>query len=265
MPRSSPLVAALITTFALYPALAKAEQVMAVQSRGQTVKVLVERPSGSKGVLVLLPGGDGDLQLTDGGGMGGLKGNQLVRSRALFSAAGYTTVLPDVAPDLHEGSGVRPGYRWSPAHALDIGAVIAALRQPGQQVVLVGTSRGALSVANAVARLQGPSRPDKVVITSGMLMNDVERQPSVQRNVPGMQAATQPFLFVVHAHDTCPLSAPDSAQRYRPLLRAAAAVQIVTLDGGLPGRGDPCEANSAHGFLGLDQKVADTITRWAGQ
>ena len=70
-------------------------------------------------------------------------------------------------------------------------------------VYLVGTSRAALSVANAAVRLTGAQRPDALVITSGMLMHVANHQPSVQRNVAGLERITQPTLLVSHADDLC--------------------------------------------------------------
>jgi len=261
---TSPALAALLLAGLLValPGLARAEQVIEVPSRGQAVRVLVDRPAQPRASIVLVPGASGDLHMTPTGGIGALAGNQLVRERALFARAGYAVALADIAPDMRVGQGVRPGYRWSEAHAQDLGAVIAAMRQVAQPVILAGTSRGALSVANAAARLQGAMRPDAVVITSGMLVDTGGGQPSVQRNVPGIGAATQPVLLIVHVRDACPLSPPDGAARFRPALRSAAKVDVATLDGGGPGRGDPCEGDSPHGFAGMDQQVVDAITRW---
>jgi dienelactone hydrolase len=250
---------------AVLPGLTRAEQVVEVPSRGQSVRILMDRPAQPKASVVLVPGGNGDLHLTPTGGIGSLASNQLVRARALFVRAGYAVALADIAPDMRAGDGVRPGYRWSEDHAQDLGAVIAAMRQVARPVVLVGTSRGALSVANAASRLQGAMRPDAVVITSGMLMDTGGGQPSVQRNVPGIGAVTQPVLLVVHTRDACPLSPPDSAARFRPLLRSATKVDVVSLNGGGPGRGDPCEGASPHGFAGMDQQVVDAITTWVGR
>ena len=38
-------------------------------------------------------------------------------------------------------------------------------------------------------------------------------------------------------------------------------VDVVMLDGPA-GTGDPCEAASAHGFIGVDDAVVMTVTRW---
>ncbi len=88
-----------------------------------------------------------------------LEGNSLVRSRDLFHAAGFVTALVD-APSDHRGEDGLGGFRLSAQHADDIGKVIAEVRaRTSLPVWLVGTSRGAISAANAASRLTGPPRP----------------------------------------------------------------------------------------------------------
>ena len=121
------------------------------------------------------------------------------------------TAVPDIAADLKKGAGGVNGYRWSSRHARDIGALVKHLRGMAQPVYLVGTSRAALSVANAAARLSGPEAPDAIVITSGMLMDTGTQQPSVQRNVGRLQRITQPTLIAYHAGDQCAYTRPPRA------------------------------------------------------
>jgi dienelactone hydrolase len=246
---------------------AMAEDLAEIPTRpGISVRALIDLPARASGAVVLLAGGHGHLQLTAGGAIGWGGQNALVRTRGLYSRAGYAVAVPDLAPDMVAGTGVVQGYRLSPAHAQDLGAVIAWMRQRGGggPVVLVGTSRGTLSAASAAIRLgAGPQRPDAIVLTAGMLMMEAGIDDlSIQRNLGEIARATQPFLLVQHAADACRLTLPSGPERFRPLLRAARSVDIVMITGGGVPRGNPCEAQHHHGFVGQDQAVTDAITAW---
>jgi hypothetical protein len=244
-----------------------AEDVVEIPSRpGQTIRTLIGKPAApAAAAVVLLAGGHGHLAITRDGRLGWGSGNQVIRTRADYAKSGFVTLVPDVAPDLVDGSGVKSGYRWSEAHARDLGAVIKHARSLAKRVYLVGTSRAALSVANAAARLSGPEAPDAIVITSGMIAHITDKQPSAERMVGRLDQIKQPVLLVFHEKDGCSYTPAASAAHAKSLFRAAAKVDVVILSGGTAGQGDPCEARSPHGFLGLDDKVVGTISQWLGR
>jgi hypothetical protein len=243
--------------------LAESETVMEIVSRNQRVRALLHTPARPVGSVILLAGGHGNLALGADGTIGWGAGNQLVRTRADYSKAGFATLVPDIAADLKQGNGGVAGYRWSGAYARDIGAYVAYMRRIAAPVSLIGTSRAALSVAKAATELtQGAERPDALVITSGMLIHINDRQPSVQRNVGDLHRIRQPILLVFHANDGCPYTPAAAANRAQRLLRGAKRVDLVRLTGGPAGSGEPCEARSHHGFAGQDQEVVKTVTAW---
>jgi hypothetical protein len=244
-------------------ARASAEEVVEIDTRPPwRIRALLEKPDHPVGSVILLAGGHGNLALGANGRIGWGEKNQLVRSREQYGQAGLVTLVPDIAPDLKQGGGVRPRYRWSQNHARDIGALVKYLRAIAPPVVVVGTSRAALSVANAAVRLSGAQRPDALVITSGMLMHVVDDQPSVERMIGGLAQITQPLLLVSHANDACVLTQARSARRLKLWLPRAARVDSVVLRGGPQGSGDPCEAFSHHGFFGQDDAVVAAIASW---
>src|SRR6266850_1547216 len=154
--RAMLLAAAVVT--ATTPTLVQAETATAdtvfeVESRGQKVRALLQRPASPVASVILLAGGHGKLDLGADGKIGWGVGNQLVRTRAAYARAGFITAVPDIAPDLKTPSGVLPFYRIGLPHARDIGALAAYLRTLKPPVIVVGTSRGAISAANAVAKL----------------------------------------------------------------------------------------------------------------
>lgn len=217
--------------------------------------------------LVLLPGGAGHIALGADGCPQRLKGNSLIRMIPLFAAAGFATALVDAPSDHHEADGLG-GFRSDPAHAEDLGRIIAVLRQRfGGAVWLVGTSRGAISAANAAARLSGDVAADGVVLTSAVSNGDARaRKPWVAQSVFDFPLADirVPLLIVGHADDTC-IRSP--ANRIDAVLEQVGAMrrQGVTVTGG-PGRPAPgvdaCEGKSPHGFVDQEAAVVAGIARF---
>lgn len=247
------------------PAHATQDQILNLPVRATQMRVYVAQAAlPVEGVVILMAGGSGRLDIGETGRIAKLGGNQLVRTRGGYAAAGFIAAVPDVPEDFKEGAeGVRNGYRWSAEHAADIGALVDALRKLHPKVYLVGTSRGALSVANAAARLTGTQRPEAIVITSGMLMQIDARQPSVQRMVKPLEAITMPVLLLAHENDACVYTPASATPQFKALLTAAPRVDIMMLKGGQADKkGEECEAAGHHGFAGLDKEVVQTVTGW---
>jgi dienelactone hydrolase len=252
-----------IATLPAHFAVAQQETVVEIASRTQSVRALLLKPAQPAGSVILLAGGHGNLALGKDGKIGWGAGNQLVRTRAAYGKAGFATLVPDIAPDLKQGSGGVAGYRWSQQYARDIGAYVAYMRSIAPPVFLIGTSRAALSVAKAAVELAaGAQRPDAIVITSGMLIHINGAQPSAERNVGRLERVHQPILLVYHEKDGCAYTPAASAAKAKTLFSGAKTVAIVLLKGGSAGSGDPCEARSHHGFEGQDAEVVRTVTEW---
>lgn len=243
------------------PALAQKERVEEIATRGQPMRVLLTETAKPVGSVILIAGGHGNLALSANGKIGWGAGNQLVRTRALYAKAGYLTATPDIAPDLKKGSGVVPRYRWSDEHAADIGELVKRLRRVAAPVYLIGTSRGAISVANAAVKLSGEEAPDAIVLTAGMLLHIDPKQPSAERSVGHLERIKQPVLMIYHQQDQCKYTPASSAGAFAKLLTSAKKVDIRLLSGG-SAAGDPCEANHYHGFRGLDAEVVRVTTDW---
>jgi len=218
--------------------------------------------------LVLLPGGPGYMALDAKGCARKLEGNSLVRSRDLFHAAGFVTALVD-APSDHRGEDGLGGFRLSAQHADDIGKVIADVRARTQVPVwLIGTSRGAISAANAASRLTGPAAPDGLVLTSPVTSGRVGGyKPWVAQTVLGakLEAIRVPVLVVVHAADTCIRTPPGLAGQI-VARTSGGPEQVVTVRGGPGSRGgvsvEACRGQTPHGFLGQEAEVAAGIARF---
>jgi len=86
--------------------------------------ILVQSRGAPVASVILFAGGNGLLAL--GSGKVGLGGNFLVRNRARFASEGLLVAVMDAPSDHPSG---LDGFRTSAAHADDIRAVIAALKQ----------------------------------------------------------------------------------------------------------------------------------------
>lgn len=247
----------------LTPALAQSEGMVEIASRGQKVRALLIKPAQPSASVILLAGGHGKLDLSADGKIGWGAGNQLVRTRASYARAGFVTAVPDIAPDLKTPTGTVNYYRINQSHADDIGALVKHLRAMKPPVIVVGTSRGAISAANAVAKLSGEARPDALVLTAAMLMPVDAKTPSAHMAAGGDPKRLQvPLLIVGHRKDRCKWTLPSSIETFRTWHgRGGGAIDVVMLDGP-EGKGDPCEAQSAHGFAGIDDQVVATVSEW---
>lgn len=226
---------------------------------GVTLPVAVLAPEKPLAVLILLPGGTGRVGLsgTEGGPAAiTLGGNFLVRSRGLFLAQGLAVLVADVPSDQPDGLGAA--WRVTEAHLADISALVDYARERfGQRPWLAGTSMGSISAGFCAARL-------------GDALAGVLLASSVTRTAPdwrlrrtharatldtGLERIAAPALVLRHAADACIHSPPQDGPLLLERLTRSARKALLTYDGGLPPQGAPCEARTAHGFLGIEEQV----------
>jgi hypothetical protein len=247
---------------------------MSVETHDRTITryVLANIPSapddGERVALVLMVGGNGHLNLDESGCPRTLTGNSLVRSLQHFHAEGFATALVD-APSDHHGAEGLAGFRIDAQHAQDVGRVIADVRaRTRARVWLVGTSRGAISAANAASRLKSHAGPDGLVLTSAVTSgNPAGRISWVAQTVfdPPLEEIRMPVLVVGHAEDKC-LRSPAGLMEKVTARTNGEREQVVTVTGG-PGRTGPsgveaCEGRSPHGFVGQEAEVVAGIARF---
>lgn len=218
--------------------------------------------------LVLLAGGAGHVDLDAQGCAQKLKGNSLVRSVPLFNAAGFGTAVVDAPTDFQGEDGLG-GFRADARHAQELGQVIADLRARTRGAVwVVGTSRGAISAANAASRLAGLAAPDGLVLTSALMAGQSgARKPWVAQSVFDLplENIRVPLLVVGHAADTCVRSPASLMERVAARTRSP-RLQVVTVSGGPakppPAGLDACEGRTPHGFYGQEAEAAAGIARF---
>jgi hypothetical protein len=240
----------------LAAAPARAELVRIETRPGVTLALGVETPSGPAAAYALIfAGGEGALGLDAAGQPTALRNNFLVRARHHLRAAGIGVVLVD-APSDH-AAGLRP-FRLDPRHAAAIGAAVRNIRQRfGRPVWLVGTSAGTLSVANAAARLAGAERPDGVVLTA-TITRRTRMTPQSVLDLP-LGAYTGPVLVASHRDDACIVTPAADGPGVVAAFAAARPKAFRLFEGGLPPRSDACQAQSPHGFLGIEAEAMGAI------
>ena len=217
-------------------------------------------------VLVLMVGGGGDLRLDERGCARALEGNPVVRAIPEFLKQGLVSALVDTSSDYPGEEGLG-GFRIAPAHAADLGKIIADLRaRTHAPVWLVGHSRGTISVANAAAHLQGQSAPDGIVLMSAMLVGGAKGWVTQTVLSAPLEDVRMPVLVLGHADDKCVRS--PAALMNRIIERTGSArEQTVTLTGGAEAVGavpsvEACGARMPHGFFNLDAEFAAGIARF---
>jgi len=246
-----------LLAFALFLPLgaASAEDIVTLSMRGVvTQSYLLSAPEAGKtrAVAILFPGGAGKTDLERETARKALdRGNFLVRSRRLFADRGIAAAVVDAPSD--QPRGMEDEFRLGGAHSEDIGRVVADLktRFPALPVFLVGTSRGTVSAAS-VGRHLG-KEVDGVVLTASLFLSS-KRGPGLSGF--DFSSVASPLLFVHHVDDGC-VSTP-----YASAKRLADRYPLVSVSGGLPLQSQPCEAMSAHGFLGKEAETVDAIAKW---
>jgi len=239
---------------------AGAEDIVILPTRGgATQSYLLSVPADGKpqAVAVLFPGGPGKVDLEREAGRGELaRGNFLVRTRRLFAQAGVVAAVVDAPSD--QARGMYNSFRKSQAHVEDMRAVVGDLkkRYAGLPVFLVGTSMGTVSAAH-VGRALG-TEVAGVVLTSSAFNPSGRRSRHGDSNLSDFDLADikAPVLLVHHREDGCVTCPYDEASR------RAGKIPLISVSGGRPPESDPCEAMSAHGYLGKEGVTVDAISNW---
>lgn len=213
--------------------------------------LLPEKPFAS---VILLAGGDGNLDISPEGNFGWGASNFLVRSRGLFAKAGFVVAVMDISSAFKTAE-TRRGFRGSEGHARDIAAVGQYLRKIQGPVWVVGTSRGTISAANAAIRL-GQGDLDGIVLTSS-----VTRGKFSLSDLPADRIRI-PTLLIHNSWDQCDECPFSDAKALKDRLANAPKVEFVEISGGDTPKSKPCDALSYHGFLGKEEKVVEAIARW---
>jgi hypothetical protein len=239
-------------------AVARADEIVTLRTREgvtQSFTLLVsDKPAAS---VILFPGGNGKtpLHILKPGQMV-RKGNFLVRIRYELQRLGLTVAIVDVPSDQQSGGMIT--FRHSDEHARDIGVVVDYLKaKTPVPVWLIGTSRGTESAASLAIKLG--SRIDGVILTSSITVQNRGGENILRLPLDSVRV---PVLAVAHKDDDCHVTPPNGADLIVQAVRASPRKKILIFEGGDPPKSEPCEALSAHGFFGIEKKVAAAIAEF---
>lgn len=240
----------------LVVSLAHGQEIITLTTRADaTQSYLLVKPSGSpQAVGVLFPGGGGSIRLrVEGSRIAFSPNNFLVRTRTLFAGRGVAVAVMDAPSD--ESSGMSDDFRTGDKHVSDIRAVVADLgkRFPRSPVFLIGTSRGTLSAAYAGRAL---GRDVSGTILTSAIYRQSGKRPGPTLSGFDFGAIASPLLVVHHRDDACRVTPYGEAQRL------AGKYPLISVSGGKTPESEPCEALSAHGFLGKEEETVEAIVNW---
>ncbi len=242
---------------------------------------------GMERAILLFPGGDGTCHFGNVGsfcakernylnGNVWVSNNFLARNVIKFAQGGDLVVLvgmPEKIKEKLDGANaktVASAYRVSEEHYRDVRDLIAHLKSAFsvEEFVLVGTSRGTLSVAYLSGKLPEVST---VVLTA-----TVSSDPRFGEYCPsqaigflsctGFESTSKRVLFVHHRLDSCGASSFTSARRVfdNLVVNPPGVKHFKEFYGGSEPAYNPCGGRTNHGFYGIDKEVVDYILGWIG-
>lgn len=218
-------------------------------------------------VVILLPGGNGDVHLTPMGIDGTLdinSNNFLTRSRWLFAGHNLIVLTLDAASDyLITTPTVLKHHQGDLDHIGDVDAVIQYARStyPGLPVWLVGTSRG--TAGAFVAASAGPTTgPDGLVFSSALNGSTLPLDPDSLFSAT-VSSIIVPVLLVNDLGNTCMNTLPSGDPAVKKALTGSPVVNIINIPaGGLLPLTDNCDPLSDHGYFGRERIAVQEIANW---
>ena len=248
----------LFVFFTLLSTTLTAAELIELDTRsGVTQKFIFLKPEKPVASVILFAGGKGALNLSGANSIGWGGNNFLVRTREKFLAHDLMVAVVDAPSDRQSKKGMLFGFRNTAEHVTDIDQVIAYLKkQANVPVWLIGTSRGTESAASiAIASKQNPYG---LVLTSSMTEENKKGSPVTDLQ---LDKITMPTLVTTHESDGCDYTPPDGSQTIKSMLTNAKKVELKIFSGGKE-KGDPCKANSHHGYLGIEDTVVNYIANF---
>jgi len=224
---------------------------------GVVQDIFVEQPSNSKANLILFAGGKGKIKLSSGKYK--TSNNFLIRSRHLFTANSFTTVLVDAPSDKQDKLGMLKGFRNSQQHLQDIEVVIDYIRSLNNKPIwLVGTSRGTESAAYIAVNLN--SKIDGLVLTSSISKTNNKGTSVTDLDLDKL---TVPVLAIHHKNDKCKTTKPKVIKDIHRKSYNSSRVETRLFTGGdTPKSNNPCQARTYHGYFGIEKEVVENINNF---
>ena len=227
---------------------------------GERTRALLTVPVRPLGVIVMFPGGAGQIGLTPDGTIRH-GDNFVVRTRAQWLARGYAVLITD-APEAGHGTVNLRGLRSTPGYAAWVGALLIHARSAvSGPIFLLGTSQGAIAAANGAATVPAGA------IAGLILTESVSRLGGSHETVfsTNLGAVRAPVLIVANHDDRCDVAPPADAPRIAAAMTHAASVRVLMVSGGIDRSHRACGSLSPHGYYGIETTVIDAVVAWMRQ
>ncbi|MES2364658.1 MAG: alpha/beta hydrolase [Pseudomonadota bacterium] len=210
---------------------------------------------GEKWLVVSFPGYPGILRLAQNDGVieYQMKGNFLVRARRHLVSNDIAVATLDCPSDQFADCG--DSYRAGDKQVRDVEAQIEALKAivgPQVKVALIGTSYGTVSTEILALKMGG--KVDAVIHTSSI----TRPLRGIGRALYGIDLtkASMRQLLVHHQDDPCDLTPFSPLEKYQGM------IPIMRVKGQSNPHGPDCQAFTAHGFVGREREVMNSIGDW---
>lgn len=232
--------------------------VLVVPLRDYSISGLVTHSPQAKSFkygIALFPGYPSIMKLREEAGQPrfDLGGNFLIRSRRHWLDEETLVISIDAPSD--QWASFSQQFRQDPRYGADVAALLAEAgrRYSVSDWTLVGTSEGTVSAFH-VARMH-PGLAQRLILTASLFING--------RNGPGLsgvgwEGLAPRLLWVHHESDPCSHTPYRSARQFAETSRSP----LLTVRGGGPSSGAPCEARTAHGFVGIERETVLAMRSW---
>jgi hypothetical protein len=222
-------------------------------STGDHQRLLFVAPAKPKAVLVMLPGGSGEIGLT---GRGDIRhdDNFVVRTIPLWNARDYAVLIPDTI----DSSNLR-GLRSSPDYARVVAGMIDFARdQVAAPVFLLGTSQGSIAAVNGAAHAP-PGALAGVVLTESVSVLGGSRETVFEADPQDVRV---PTLVVANKDDRCDVAPPAMAPKIAAAMTHSPDVKVEFVSGGVARSSRDCGSLTPHGYYGIEDRVVGVIDNW---
>lgn len=230
------------------------ERVMTIPLRaGGAVRATFSSPDRPRAILIMFPGGTGDIGLQQDGHI--RHGNNfVVRTRGTWNRLGYAVLIPDTVNHL-----TLRGQRRSAQYARLVEDIIAFVhRENSAPIFLVGTSQGTIAAVNAAAHA-APRDIAGIVLTESVSVMGGSQETVFNAHPEKVQA---PVLVVANHDDRCNVAPPQDAERIGAAMTSSHEVNVLRVAGGITRSEKNCASLTPHGYFGIEAEVITRISSW---
>jgi len=228
-----------------------------------TQKFLLFTPKKPIASVILFPGGNGKLSLTDSGWINNNAKNLVVRIKEDLARAGFMAALADAPSDKQGPHGMHAGsFRCTGSHVQDIRKVVHFLKeQKDIPVWLFGFSMG-----NHSATYLSSIFKDKIngLIIASSVTNWTVFNAPVYKDYPdgilniNLDQVSVPTLIVHHERDYCKGCPSSRVPEIKKALINSPKVEIKYITGGYT-HSNPCGPLGHHGYAGKEKEALGAI------